>query len=93
MNTERDTAILIFYVVINLLAFAFYGIDKQKAQKNLWRIPEKTLLLSAFFGGPLGALCGMEYFHHKTKKKYFWVLNILALAIHVILMYFLFFRS
>ncbi|MBR1528087.1 MAG: DUF1294 domain-containing protein [Oscillospiraceae bacterium] len=93
LSAKKDTAILIFYFIINLLAFALYGTDKNKAKKNLWRIPENILFLTAFLGGAFGALCGMECFHHKTKKKYFWVLNFLALAIHVVLMYFLLFRS
>jgi len=88
----RYRVIIIFYLVMNLIAFVVYGTDKKKAQKQLWRIPEKILFLTAFLGGAFGAVCGMEVFHHKTKKKYFWVLNFLALAIHTVLMYFLLFR-
>ncbi len=87
-----DIIILIFYLIINLLAFMLYGIDKKKAQKQVWRIPEKTLFLTAFLGGAFGALLGMQVFHHKTKKNYFWILNILALGLHLVLMYFLLFR-
>ena len=87
-----DIIILIFYLIINLLAFTLYGIDKQKAQKQVWRIPEKSLFLTAFLGGAFGALIGMQVFHHKTKKNYFWILNLLALGLHLVLMYFLLFR-
>ncbi len=87
-----DIIILIFYLIINLLAFMLYGIDKKKAQKQVWRIPEKSLFLTAFLGGAFGALLGMQVFHHKTKKNYFWILNILALGLHLVLMYFLLFR-
>lgn len=87
-----DIIILIFYLIINLLAFMLYGIDKKKAQKQVWRIPEKSLFLTAFLGGAFGALLGMQIFHHKTKKNYFWILNILALGLHLVLMYFLLFR-
>ena len=87
-----DIIILIFYLIINPLAFALYGIDKQKAKKQVWRIPEKALFLTAFLGGAFGALIGMQIFHHKTKKNYFWILNLLALGLHLVLMYFLLFR-
>lgn len=84
--------IIIYYFLINMISVFLYRTDKKKAEKHLRRIPEKTLFLSAFLGGALGALAGMELFHHKTRKNYFWVLNILALTLHVILMYFLLFR-
>ena len=47
------------------------GIDKHKAKKKQWRIPEKTLFLSAILGGSIGALYGMHLFRHKTKHKSF----------------------
>ena len=60
--------ILIVYLLLaNVIAFAMYGIDKRKAMKDQWRIPEKTLLLAALIGGSFGAFVGMQIFHHKTK--------------------------
>lgn len=53
---------------MNLLTWMLYGIDKQKARRRRWRIPEKTLLFLAAAGGSVGALTGMYMFHHKTKK-------------------------
>ncbi len=88
-----NIAIIIYYILINIITFILYHVDKDKAQKHAWRIPEKVLFLMAFFGGAPGALGGMELFHHKTRKAYFWILNILALTIHVVLMYWLLFRS
>lgn len=62
------TKLLLGYLLgINVLAFLLYGFDKWKAKKNKWRIPEKTLFGIAFLGGSLGALIGMQVFHHKTK--------------------------
>ena len=55
----------------NFIVFLVYGIDKRKAIKDKWRIPEKTLLLLALFLGGTGALIGMGVFHHKTKHKAF----------------------
>ena len=56
-----------YLVVVNLVAFALMGIDKQKAKKGKYRIPEKTLFLSAILGGSIGAMYGMHLFRHKTK--------------------------
>ncbi len=59
--------LLVYLVLINLAAFAMFGIDKRKAMKDQWRIPEKTLFLAALLGGSVGAFLGMQVFHHKTK--------------------------
>ena len=79
------SVILIVLAAVNLLAFALYGIDKLKAKKGAWRIPEATLLLVAFLGGSLGALLGMELFRHKTKHAKFKVLVPLFLILHIAL--------
>lgn len=60
-----------YLLAINFLAWALCGIDKWKARRGSWRIPEKTLLLSAAAGGSIGFLIGMKIFHHKTKHKKF----------------------
>ena len=64
-----------YYIfVVNLLAFCMYGVDKRKAMKNRWRIPETTLLGVAFIGGSIGAWAGMKTFRHKTKHWKFKIL-------------------
>lgn len=63
--------LLIYLEIVNLAAFVLYGIDKRRARKNLWRIPEATLILIAVFGGSVGALAGMILFRHKTRKPRF----------------------
>ena len=63
--------IILYIILINLIAFALMGIDKRRAVRHAWRIPEKTLFLSALLGGSLGALLGMHTFHHKTRHWYF----------------------
>ena len=60
-----------YLVLINLLTFIVYGIDKLKAKKGKWRIPESTLLLLAFMGGSVGAWLGIKVWHHKTLHKKF----------------------
>lgn len=63
--------ILIYLIAINIIAFAVMGIDKRKAIKRRWRIPEKSLFLSAILGGSIGAIAGMQLFRHKTKHTKF----------------------
>ena len=63
--------ILLWLAGINLLALVLCGIDKWKARRDRWRIPEKTLFLSAILGGSVGLLVGMHLFRHKTKHKSF----------------------
>jgi len=60
-----------YLLAVNILAFVLFGVDKQKARRNKWRIPEKTLILSAVIGGSVGAILGMRFFHHKTRKARF----------------------
>lgn len=63
--------VLIYLLLINLIGFFAMGIDKYKAKKNLWRIPENILFLFAFLWGSLGTTLGMKFFRHKTKHWYF----------------------
>ena len=65
------TLILLYLLIVNAAAFLLMLVDKQKAKKKLWRIPESTLLLSAAIGGSIGSLAGMYTFRHKTKHLKF----------------------
>ena len=80
---------LFYYLIgINLLTFFLYGIDKSKARRNKWRIPESALLLSAALGGSAGALLGMALFHHKTKhRKFVYGVPLILLAQVVLLLF------
>ena len=64
-------ALLYYLIVINILTFAVYGIDKWKAKQGSWRISEATLLILAVIGGSIGALLGMKVWRHKTMHKKF----------------------
>ena len=82
----------IYLIVINVITFLIYGLDKRSAIKDRWRISEQSLIGLGFIGGPLGALLGMKIFHHKTRKWYFVLGNIIFLAgwsYYVIKVYFL----
>lgn len=63
--------ILEYLVIINILGFAIMGIDKSRAARRLWRIPESTLFIIALIGGSIGSIIGMHVFHHKTRHWYF----------------------
>ena len=63
--------ILLYLLIVNALGFLLMLVDKRKAQKNLWRIPESTLFLIAAVGGSIGSLFGMYKFRHKTRHWYF----------------------
>ena len=63
-----------YLLFVNILAFALYGIDKRKAKKKAYRIPERTLLWMARLGGGIGSWVGIMSFHHKTKHTRFMVI-------------------
>ena len=62
---------LAYLVVINVVTFFMYGVDKWKAKKSKWRIREAALLTLAVLGGSIGAWLGMKAWHHKTQHKKF----------------------
>lgn len=74
---------VIYYVLINVLAFVFYGVDKTKSIAGKWRIPERVLIGFAVLGGGIGAFLGMRFFHHKTRKQKFTITVPLMLILHV----------
>lgn len=85
---------LIYLLIINAVAFALMRIDKQKAKKDKYRIPESTLMGCAVIGGSIGAWLGMQVFRHKTRHKKFtlgipFVMGIQALLAVIVWYYFL----
>ncbi len=83
--------VLVYFAVINLAGFVSMAVDKSKARRNKWRIPEATLFLFAIFGGSLGCLLGMRIFRHKTQKPKFYIGIPAILGVQVlILIWFLF---
>lgn len=84
-----ENILFVYLIIINIIAFGMYGIDKQKAIKKQWRIPEAQLLAVAAIGGSAGALLGMQSFHHKTRKWKFRLGVPMILAVQLILWRFL----
>ncbi len=76
---------LVFYALMTIVTFVLYGVDKAKAKKGKWRIPEKTLLLFAACFGGLGAFLGMKIFRHKTKHTSFKIIVPVSMIIQFIL--------
>lgn len=76
--------ILLYFLIINAAAFLLMLVDKIKARKNLWRIPEATLMGTAALGGSIGALLGMYAFRHKTQHPKFTLGVPLILAVQVV---------
>ncbi|MBP5494877.1 MAG: DUF1294 domain-containing protein [Lachnospiraceae bacterium] len=82
--------ILIYLAAVNLFGLIIMGVDKSRAKRRKWRIPEATLFLVAVIGGSIGSIAGMYLFRHKTKHWYFvvgmpviLVLQLIAVAIIV----------
>ena len=63
--------VLIYLLIINAAGFLLMLVDKYKARKNLWRIPERTLITVAVLGGSIGSLLGMHIVRHKTQHPKF----------------------
>jgi len=63
--------LLVYLVVINVIGFLAFGIDKHRSVRSKWRIPETTLFSIAVLFGSIGCMLGMKVFRHKTKKLYF----------------------
>lgn len=72
-------ALYIWILLMSLITFVTFGIDKNKAVHHKERISEKTLLTLSLIGGAFGGLLGMKVFHHKTLKKKFRLVSLFAI--------------
>lgn len=81
------------FAVISIITFILYAVDKKRAQKGEWRIPEATLLCFSFLGGAIGGYAGMFAVRHKTKRWYFHAVNVLGLLWQSGLLVFLAFKA
>ncbi len=75
---------IIAVIAINIITFVLYGIDKLRAKRNAWRISEKVLLGFGVISGGIGGILGMLVFRHKTKHFYFWLVNLLGIALALV---------
>ncbi len=83
--------IVLYLAIVNLAGLIVMGVDKLRAKKRAWRIPESTLFVIALIGGSLGTTIGMHLFHHKTRHWYFLfgmpAILVIQIATVLILMY------
>ncbi|MFF2878689.1 MULTISPECIES: DUF1294 domain-containing protein [Bacillaceae] len=77
---------MFYLVIVNIVSFAIMGIDKSRAKRKAWRIPERILFLFAIIGGSIGSILGMYYFKHKTKHPKFvfgyWIILFIQFVIY-----------
>ena len=86
--------IIIYLIVINIIGFLIMFIDKQKAKKGAWRIPEKTIFIITALEGGIGTIAGMYLFRHKTQKLNFIIgLPLITILEIILAIYYLFFNK
>jgi uncharacterized membrane protein YsdA (DUF1294 family) len=77
---------MFYLVIVNIVSFAIMGIDKSRAKRKAWRIPERRLFLFAIIGGSIGSILGMYYFKHKTKHPKFvfgyWIILFIQFVVY-----------
>lgn len=92
-DISLKTIIILYLVIINVVTFLLYGVDKWKAQRARWRIPESVLLGMAAIGGSVGAWLGMQAWRHKTQHaKFRYGVPIILIAQVALLVWFLFYK-
>ena len=83
--------VIYYLIIINIVTFLAYGIDKWKAREAMWRVREASLLMLAVLGGSIGAWLGMKVWHHKTQhKKFIYGIPAIIIIQLVIIGYFLY---
>ena len=85
--------LLLYLLAVNIIGFLAMGIDKFKAKKGYWRIPEGTLMTICLIGGGIGTIAGMYTFRHKTKKLKFTIgMPTIVIAEIILVIYLLFIK-
>lgn len=75
---------IIYLIIMNIVGLTVMWLDKRKAVRHKWRIPEKTLFLISIAGGSIGTWSGMYIFRHKTKHWYFVIGMPLILILQIV---------
>lgn len=93
MEFSLFNIVIVYLLIINVIAFIFFGFDKMKSLKKGRRVSEKRLWFLALIGGSVGSLLAMNLFRHKTKKISFQAVLAIIIAFQVFLVYYLFLRK
>lgn len=83
----HEQILFVYFVLINIVTFFFFAIDKFKASGEYRRTPEKVLWLLSLIGGSIGALGAMHLFRHKTKKHSFQAVLLLIIVLQIALVF------
>lgn len=78
-----------YFLVLNIVGFIIMGVDKRRARKHAFRIPEASLFTIAIIGGSIGSIIGMYFYHHKTRHWRFVYGLPFILLIQILLLVFL----
>lgn len=81
-----------YLFILNLAGLLAMGVDKYRAKRHAWRIPEANLFLISLLGGSIGTWAGMYLFRHKTKHRRFVLLMPLICIVHVFFAVYVFYR-
>lgn len=74
----------LLYAVMGAVSFVLYGLDKDFAEKNRWRISEATLLGVDLCFGIIGGLAGQSVYRHKTRKSSYVGTTVLLAGVHLL---------
>ncbi len=66
-------AAVVWLIIISAVGFVLPIVDKRRAQRDKWRIRERTLFIVSILGGSVAMYISMRIFHHKTKHKRFMI--------------------
>jgi uncharacterized membrane protein YsdA (DUF1294 family) len=83
MSVQRTAIVAGIYIVMSLITFAAFWLDKRAASRGTWRTPEKTLHILELVCGWPGAILAMKLLRHKNRKPAFWVLTVLAVLLNI----------
>lgn len=85
-NHKLFVIMLILMILVSIITFILYKIDKKRAIKNKWRISELTLLIPTVILGSFGSTLGIYMLRHKTKHWYFVLLNLVGLVLNILIL-------
>jgi len=93
LSWKKERAFMLYLLIMNIIAFILFGLDKKKAQTGGWRFSEFNLFLAAILGGSLGAWLAMYTFRHKTRHMKFVIVIPLIILVQFALYYVFIFRN
>ena len=88
-NTTALAIIIGYYMIINIVLYMMMVIDKKRAIKDGWRIPEKNMFVAAVLGGGTGGLIAMVFKHHKNRHMDFILVFTMTAILHMVVAFLL----